>query len=113
MVTQHADHYLLYVTVPTPAEAQDLARQLVAERLVACANVLAPGQSFYWWEGEIQTAAETIFVAKTGRAKVAAAIERVGQLHSYQVPAVLALPVAHGNPDYLAWLDSVQGAVDR
>lgn len=106
MIADPAEHYLLYVTAATPAEARTLARQLVTERLAACTNVYAPVQSFYWWEGEVQAAAETVFVAKTRGDLVPAAIARVRQLHSYQVPAVLALPVADGNPDYLAWVDA-------
>lgn len=96
---------LLYVTVGSADEARQIARQLVEERLVACVNIMAPVQSFYWWEGAVQQAEETVFVAKTKQQLVADVIQRVQQLHSYEVPAILSFKITGGNPDYLAWVD--------
>lgn len=96
----------VYVTAPNAEEAEAMARKLVEERLAACTNVFPPITSYYWWEGELQRDQEVSFIAKTRRDLAQAVIQRVRQLHSYQVPAVLVLDVVDGNPDYLAWVDA-------
>lgn len=95
---------LIYVTTANEEEARRIARTLVEERLVACANVFPPVRSFYWWEGEIQDDQEVVFVAKTERSLVDKVVARVKELHSYSVPAILALPIEAGNQDYLNWV---------
>jgi periplasmic divalent cation tolerance protein len=87
-------------------EAPDLARSLLDERLIACVN-LAPVTSLYTWKGEIEEARETLLVMKTNKERWAALRDRIEELHSYDVPEVLALPVTDGAAGYLAWLDSV------
>jgi periplasmic divalent cation tolerance protein len=76
----------------------------VEERLVACVNVLDTVRSLYWWEGKVQEEDEALFVAKTRSELVEKVVARVKELHSYQVPCVVALPVAAGNPDFLDWI---------
>lgn len=98
-------HVLIYVTAADPEEARRIARTLVEERLVACANVLPAVHSYYWWDGRLQEHGEAAFLAKTTAERVDAVIRRVRELHSYTVPAVLALPVLAGNPAYLEWVD--------
>lgn len=100
------ERVLMYVTTSGEEEAVRIARTLVEERLVACANVLAPVRSFYRWEGRIQDDREVVFLAKTTRARVPDVIRRVRELHSYSVPAILALPILEGNADYLAWVEA-------
>ena len=94
----------LYITAGSTDEATRLARALVEERLVACANVFPGVTSLYWWEGAVQEGSEAVLVAKTGEERVEAVIARVKALHSYSCPCVVALPILGGNPDYLAWI---------
>lgn len=98
------DRVLMYVTTSGEDEAARIARALVEERLVACANILPPVRSFYRWEGKVQDDREVVFVAKTTRALVSDVIRRVQEMHSYDVPAILALPILEGNADYLQWV---------
>jgi len=96
-------------TVPRQAAAgklaaTDLARQLVAERLCACVNVLDGVTSFFWWEGAVDRAEEVLLVLKTTRAAWPLLQRRIVELHPYAVPEVLAVDVALGLPKYLAWL---------
>jgi periplasmic divalent cation tolerance protein len=97
---------LCYVTAGSPEEARSLGRTLVAERLAACANILDGMTSLYWWQGELAQAEETVVILKTRSELVPALTERVKQLHSYECPCVVALPISDGNSDYLGWIES-------
>ncbi len=95
---------ILYITASSELEARSIGHTLVKERLVACVNILPTIQSLYWWNDEIQDDTETAFFAKTTDTMVEKTIERVGELHSYDVPCVVALPIKNGNPDFLNWV---------
>ena len=100
------EHRFIYITAGSPDEARRLARSLVEERLVACANVTDSATSFYWWEGTVQESGEAVLVAKTREDRVEAVIARVKALHSYTCPCVVALPILTGNPDFLSWIET-------
>ncbi|MDO8606201.1 MAG: divalent-cation tolerance protein CutA [Phaeospirillum sp.] len=97
-------HSLIYVTASNRDEALKLARSLVESRLVACANVLDGATSLYWWEGKVQEESEAVMICKTRRELVGQVVARVGELHSYACPCVVALPIAAGNPAFLDWI---------
>ncbi len=91
-----------------PVGASDLARKLVEERLAACVNVLPAVLSCFRWEGRVESAEESLLVAKTTAELAPRLRARIVELHPYDVPEVLELPVSGGLPSYLAWLaDSV------
>ncbi len=96
--------HTLYATFETLEAARQVAGTLVAEKLIACANILPGATSVYRWEAQVQEDGEVILFAKTCEARVAAAVERLAALHSYDVPCVTAWPVAAGHPPYLAWV---------
>lgn len=98
------DVRLVYVTAPSQDEAVGLAEALVGERLAACANVLGPITSVYWWNGQLNHDAEVALILKTRAELVEALTERVRQLHSYDCPCVVALPISGGNPAFLSWI---------
>ncbi|MBX9635238.1 MAG: divalent-cation tolerance protein CutA [Magnetospirillum sp.] len=98
------DIRLIYITSPSRDEALKLARMLVEERLAACANVLGPITSVYWWDGKVNEDDEVALVAKTRATLVEALVARVKQVHSYDCPCVVSLPVDSGNPAFLAWV---------
>lgn len=100
---------IVFVTAATTDEAARIARALVEERLAACVNIASPIVSVYRWEGQVQQDSEVLLIIKTTDARLPDLMRRVKALHSYQVPEVVAVPVADGSPDYLAWLvDAVQ-----
>ncbi|HZD25753.1 MAG TPA: divalent-cation tolerance protein CutA [Alphaproteobacteria bacterium] len=101
-----AEPVLLYVTCADDAEARRIARALVDERLIACANVLAPHTAVYRWEGEVEEGPEVGMLMKTTAALTARVSERVKALHSYTLPCVVELPIRGGNPDFLDWIGS-------
>ncbi len=98
------DFVVVFVTVPNQDVASTLAKTLVAEKLVACVNILPGLRSIYAWEGKLCDEAEALCVLKTRRALYPAVRNRVTSIHPYQVPEIIALPLVEGNAPYLAWL---------
>jgi periplasmic divalent cation tolerance protein len=101
---QPADFVVVFVTVPNAELAASLAKTLVAEKLVACVNILPGLRSIYAWEGKVCDEPELLCVLKTRRTLFAALRERVTALHPYQVPEIIALPLVDGSAPYLTWL---------
>jgi len=95
---------VVLVTAPDADAGSGLARQLVDERLAACANLVAPVRSIYRWEGAVQDDPEVLLVLKTRPERLEALCARVVELHPYDVPEVLALPVTGGSAPYLRWV---------
>lgn len=91
-------------TAPDEASARRLARELLEARLVACATLLPGAVSMYWWRGAIEESAEWLLLLKTSAERWPALLERLPGLHPYEVPELLALPVAAGLEPYLKWL---------
>jgi periplasmic divalent cation tolerance protein len=95
---------VLLITAPDAGVGVSLARALVEEGLAACVNVVPGVRSIYRWEGAVQDDSEVLLIAKTREALLPALTARVEALHPYDVPEVIALPIAGGSPAYLAWL---------
>ena len=95
---------MIYITTPSPQEALRIGRAVVADRLAACANVLPGVTSVFRWQGEVQEEGETALILKTRSDLVERLTTRVKELHSYDCPCVVALPIAGGNPDFLQWI---------
>jgi periplasmic divalent cation tolerance protein len=102
-------YLMAYVTTVDKAEARRIANALVEERRAACVNILGGIESVYSWEGAVQTSGETAFLAKTTEARFDALAARVRELHSYELPCVVAVPLARGEAAFLSWIErSVQ-----
>jgi periplasmic divalent cation tolerance protein len=93
----------IYITAGDEMEARRIGRILVEEKLAACINYF-PIRSVYRWKGAIEEAEETGIIAKTRADLVDRLIERVKQVHSYEVPCVVSWIIEKGNPDYLDWI---------
>jgi periplasmic divalent cation tolerance protein len=100
------DIVLVLTTVPAGDGGEAIARALVDERLAACVNVLGPMTSFYRWHGAVERADERQLIIKTTRGRIAAIQARLVELHSYELPEFVVLPVSDGGPAYLDWLRS-------
>jgi periplasmic divalent cation tolerance protein len=99
-----SDYVLVLTTVPAVSDADTLARTLVTEQLVACVNVLPPLVSTYRWKGSVEQDRERQVIMKTTRDRVAALRARVKELHSYEVPEFVVIPVQEGSDEYLSWI---------
>ena len=99
-----SDVRLVYVTARDQNEADLIANALVVERLAACANILGSIKSVYVWQGKLEAGSEVAMLVKTTQSHVAAVIDRIKALHSYECPAILVLPVLGGNAEFLQWV---------
>ncbi len=99
------DYCLIYVTCANAPEAEKIGIALVKQRLVACVNILPPVQSIYWWQGQMENSAEWAFIAKTRCILVADITQKVREIHSYDLPCVVALPLQQAADDFLDWID--------
>ena len=100
---------IVLTTTADPEEARRLGRTLVEERLAACATLVPAVESIYHWQGEVESATETMLLFKTGPEQLAALEARLHELHSYDVPEFLVLKVDAASQPYLEWLRSSLG----
>ncbi|MEM7417683.1 MAG: divalent-cation tolerance protein CutA [Gemmatimonadota bacterium] len=106
MSSDGPDEVVVLTTAAGMEDATRLAEALVDRRLIACANLVPGVTSVYRWEGRVQRDSEVLLILKTTRAVVNRVEEELVDLHAYDVPEVLVLPVVGGSNDYLAWLRS-------
>ncbi len=92
------------VTAPNKEEAESLAEMMVREKLAACCNVLTGITSIYEWEGKLEKSGECLIIAKTRADLFDAVSKAVSEAHSYEVPEIIAVPIADGYKPYLDWL---------
>jgi periplasmic divalent cation tolerance protein len=97
-------YVVVLTTLPADADGAAFGRSLLEERLAACVNLLPAMESIYRWEGRIEQESERQVVIKTSRERLVALWERVRDLHPYEVPEFLVLPIIEGNEAYLRWV---------
>jgi periplasmic divalent cation tolerance protein len=102
-------HIIVIVTTAQKTEAEKITRALLEEKLIACANIIGPVHSLFWWRGKIENAEEHIILMKTQADMFEKIAERVKVLHSYEVPEIIALPITKGFKPYLEWLNNSLG----
>jgi periplasmic divalent cation tolerance protein len=100
-----ADCWQVTTTVATGAEAQRIAAALVEERLAACVQIAGPIASTYRWQGTVEQATEWYCHCKTTRARYPALEARLRELHPYETPEIIAVPIVAALPAYLAWIE--------
>ncbi len=103
------DTLFVYVTAKDEDEAKQIARTVVSERLAACANLLGGIDSVYWWQGKLCEDHEVALILKTSAERKPGLIERIKELHSYDCPCIVCLPIADGNRDFLNWIAAETG----
>jgi periplasmic divalent cation tolerance protein len=100
---------VVLVTAASAEDAARIGRALVEERLAACANVVGPITSIYRWQGAVEEASEHLMLVKARATDFDRIAARVRELHAYDVPEIIALPIRGGSPAYLAWLAESTG----
>jgi periplasmic divalent cation tolerance protein len=94
------------MTASTKKETVRMVRTLLEERLIACANIMDPVSSFFWWQGKIEEEKEVLVIMKSHETLFKKLSKRVMELHSYDTPEILALPILNGSRSYLDWMSA-------
>jgi periplasmic divalent cation tolerance protein len=100
---------IIFVTCRSKKEADTIALSILKKRLASCANIIPGIDSRFWWNGKLDRSREFLIMVKT-IAKNFRRVEReVKRIHSYEVPEIIAVPIAAGSKDYLKWIRENQG----
>lgn len=97
---------LIYTTCPDESTAQVISETLLMEKLVACTNIFPVVQSLYWWEGRLESSKECVVILKTDLQLKPELKKRFEELHPYEVPCFLEIPIGTGAEPYLQWLQN-------
>lgn len=97
---------IVYMTIDAIQDARRIAHTLVEEQLVACVNIIPKVESIYRWKGNIENDEEIVLIAKTTDANVKKTIQRIKQMHSYELPDIIVLPIIGGLKDYLNYIEN-------
>ncbi len=100
-------HIVVLITVSSREEGEKIAEELVKKGLAACVNIVRDVDSIFWWEDKVNRARELILIAKSRIDKFPELVKTVKELHSYEVPEIIAIPIIAGLESYLKWIDKV------
>ena len=103
-MTHPHDVLLVLTNLPDRVAAEHIAHAVIEENVAACVNILGPCTSVYRWQGVVEHAEETPLLIKTTHARYAALQALIRRLHPYELPEIIAVPLAQGLPGYLAWV---------
>ena len=95
---------LILVTTNSPEEGLNISRALVESRLAACVNIISGLRSFYRWKGKVWDEGELLLVVKTRMTLLRQLEDKIREMHSYEVPEIISIPIAWGSEPYLDWL---------
>jgi periplasmic divalent cation tolerance protein len=99
-----AEYVIVLTTLPADFDSRGFGRTLVEERLAACVNLLPPMDSVYRWEGQVESDTERQVIIKTARERIVALWDRIRELHPYETPEFVVLPIQDGSDAYLRWI---------
>ncbi len=105
-------YVVLFITTADDEEAQLISRVLLEQRKAACINIVPKVNSLSWWQGNIEQAEESLLVVKTRESLLDEIIKLVKEIHSNDVPEIIALPIVGGSQDYLEWVGEETGEVE-
>jgi len=104
---------MVMVTTSDRQEAFRITCHLLNEKLIACANIVGPTHSLFWWEGKIDEAKEFLIFMKSQKALFKRLSERIREIHSYKVPEIISLPITEGSQHYLDWVSASLQPVNK
>ena len=99
-------YIIVLMTTSNKKEAETIAHKLLEEQLIACANIVDCVSSLFYWKQKIERENETLVIMKSSEKLFKQLTQRIQELHSYEVPEILALPITAGSQSYLDWLKS-------
>lgn len=95
---------VLFITTATTDEAQRISKVLLEQRKVACVSIVPRVSSLFWWGDKLDSVHESLLIVKTKASLLNDVIRLVREIHSYNIPEIIALPIVGGNQDYLVWI---------
>ena len=104
LCARNMSYIIVFMTASNREEAVKIVRTLLEERLIACGNIMDPVSSFFWWKGKIEEEKEVLVIMKSHETLFKKLSKRVTELHSYDIPEILALPIVDGSASYLDWI---------
>lgn len=100
------DKVIVLTTTGSQEEAKKIARSLIERKLAACVNILPKIQSVYRWKEQIEVSEEFLLIIKTARSRHDEVSAAIRELHSYELPECIALPIESGSAEYLNWIEN-------
>ena len=100
---EESTNVVVFIT-STDEEAHKIAKALLMQKKAACVNIVPRVSSFFWWQDKLDSAQESLLIIKTKASLLNEIVTLVRQVHSYDVPEIIALPIVGGNQDYLEWI---------
>ena len=98
-------YIVIFITASNSEEAHKIAKVLLSQRKAACVNIVPGISSLFWWQDKLDSAQESLLIVKTKASLLNQIVTLVREIHSYEVPEIIALPIIGGNQDYLEWID--------
>jgi len=102
---EESAYIVLFTTASNSEEAHKIAKVLLSQRKAACVNIVPGISSLFWWQDKLDSAQESLLIIKTKASLLNQIVTLVKEIHSYEVPEIIALPIIGGNQDYLEWID--------
>lgn len=102
------DEFVVILCTAPPDQSEDIADVLIEEKLAACVNITGV-KSYFRWKGESSLEKEDLLIIKTRKMNIKEIISRITELHSYEVPEIIALPIIEGYGEYLKWIEEETG----
>lgn len=97
---------IVFMTTATHQEAEKITGKLLDQKLIACANITGPVSSLFWWKGKISREKEFLVLMKTRAELFEELAKTIKQMHSYEVPEIIAVPILRGDQSYMEWLNN-------
>ena len=99
------EYIIVFITVPNFDVGEKIGSTLVEEKLTTCVNITSQIKSLYFWKGNVENDSEYLLIIKTRKDKFENLEKRVKEIHPYEVPEIVAIPIILGSKDYLDWID--------
>ncbi len=101
---EESANVVIFITTGTGGEAHKIAEMLLTQRKAACVNIVPRVNSLFWWQGKLDSAQESLLIVKTKASLLNEIVTSVREIHSYEIPEIIALPIVGGNQNYLEWI---------
>ncbi|GBF36162.1 MAG TPA: divalent-cation tolerance protein CutA [Methanothermococcus okinawensis] len=99
------EYIIVFITVPNLEVGEKIGNTLVEEKLAACVNIIPEIKSVYFWKGNVENDNEHLLIIKTRKDKFKSLEKKIKEIHPYEVPEIVAIPIVLGSTDYLNWID--------